>query len=256
MTKTYWVSLRRIKIHEFTQTIRLLKNTGTGWPAILSRLSQMQRESTQKAFKSLGLPIVFYYTLQAFGGADTISVSFQDITISAPAGIISMAASLTIVFVVLHLQNSFMTIALRSKEVRQIYLRNLSISALTQYNGDEEMGLSIPAMPYGFWQERIPVSSILGFFLLIILSFFLVPIAALSVFLASYQFDLLVAPETGFLNNLGAFLGLVCLTYTLIYLLLFNIPMPMRKNNLHVRWGFLYKISETFPHPQREKWLE
>ncbi|SDE90339.1 hypothetical protein SAMN04488117_101668 [Celeribacter baekdonensis] len=256
MKRTHWISLRSIKVHEFTQTLRFLKKSGHQWPEILTRLSQIQQESTRKAFKSLGMPIAFYYAIKTFGDTTEVAISFNELKLAAPAGLVSMFASITIPFVVLYLQNAFMAIIVRAREVGRIHVRNFSVSAYSQFNGDEEFGLSIPSLPFGFFEEKFPASKILEIILLLLLLFMFLPIFLLSVFLVKYQYEVLMTAETGFTNNLGASLGLISIGSALIYIVLFNCPLPMRKNVPHIRWGFLYRVSKIIPHPQLEKWLQ
>jgi uncharacterized integral membrane protein len=214
----------------------------------------MQKESISRAAKSFAAPTALCFAIKALGSPTEVSMTFQGTTASVPAGVVAMIASVTIPFIAIYVQNAFMAIGMRNREMNKRYIRGFSLPAFEQFNGDDEIGLAIPIVPYGFFAEKIPVGSILTMLLFVVLILAFLPLFFLGGFLTAFQFEILQTENAGWVNYTGAVCGLFAIISAMLYMVFFNLPLPMKRNCSHIRWNLLCPISDTVPHPQIDTW--
>lgn len=109
---------------------------------------------------------------------------------------------------------------------------------------ENALGISLFNNPY--LKELVPISGLLGFMVLAVMMSALIPIVALGIFVFSEQLGLLQASNTHILEKIAAGVGSIIVFLSGLYVLLFHIPLPMKKNSFSIRWGFLYQLA---PHP-------
>ncbi|MDX8353700.1 hypothetical protein [Cognatiyoonia sp. IB215182] len=255
MKKT-WVSLRSIKQHEFRTTLRYIKVAGATWHDIYIQLGKLQTEAISKLIKGCTGIFVYYLLLSSLGDASNVSISVQGITASVPTAFVTVVASVGFFFIILQMQSALMIVLLRAHEGARLSLRGFSMGAYGLYNGQDEMELSTPLIRYGSFKEVLPASGTLIVLYLIVLASLLVPLAGLWVYLLDLQMIIARSDIVHGVYRLVAVFGVFVLIASAIYTVIFNIPLPIKKNSFSIRWGFLTRLHPPGRHPRLEAWLE
>ena len=85
----------------------------------------------------------------------------------------------------------------------------------------------------------------------------LIPIIAFGFYVFAELIALAWGSQISILEQTSAIGGVAITVSSGLYVILFHIPLPVKKNAQGIRWGFLYRLS---PHPSdREKfdrWLD
>ncbi len=251
-----WLSIRSIKQHEFRKTLRYIKAAGATWHDIYIQLGKLQNESIAKLVKSCTGIFVYYLILSSLGDEAEVSITFQDVTASVPTAFMTVVASVGFFFIILQAQSVMMMILLRSHEGSRLSLRGFSSGAYGLYNEQDEMELSAPIIRYGSFRELLPISKFLITLCLIVLLFLLVPLAGLWIYLLNLQIDIATSVAITPVYRVSAALGVFVLIASVTYLIFFNVPFPIRKDEFAVRWGFLARLYPPGYHPRVEKWLD
>jgi hypothetical protein len=254
--KTKWISIRRLKAHEFYCTLRYIRRTGLNWYEVYARLGEVQNKSTGRLKKMLSSILICYLLLVSLRNGSLISVTWSEITASVPVSYFSLFASFQVFFAIQFLQATFMIMLIRASESVKHGLPRFSANMYDLYHGQDEMALTVPILPYGFLKEKFPISATLSFFYLAIILLMLVPIIAFSLFLLNIQIELLTQFDLGLLEKIATYAGIFVNTFSILLLAIFNIPIPLEKNSSSIRWGFLARLYPRASHPRAVQWLE
>ena len=265
MRKNLWISLRRFKVHEFHQTLNYIHSSGLDYFSIYLRLGEIQHEFSKRLAKLITSLFVTYLFLATFGTSETVGFTFQSASLEIPTPYVSFLSSLILFFTVLNVQSLFTIIVVRSAITAKQRLKRFSYGAYGMFNAQDEMAMSIPIIEGSFLKERLPVTGLLIVILAGIMLAFTFPLLAVWQFLFRIQysfvsvriadFQILRDSPTAWPEFLFAVTGVLILVATMIYVVLFNIPMPFRKGRFFIRWGFLIEISGAERHPMIDKWL-
>lgn len=256
MRRYWWISIRRLKAHEFNRTLRLIKQAGSSWLEVRESLDRSQKNSAKGATKLFSSALVLCAILNSFGTPDNVSLTIQNFTTLVPSGLVTLSASTALLFFTLQLQNTLMIMSIRATDGARIRYHGFSVDAYDEYHKGEGFGLSIPVLYPGFLKPKIPIPNIILFFICAVFLFGLIPLCALAYFLAAFQMDILQNAAFDLINWFPALCGLITVAIAIGYLVLFNLPIPMMKSRTQIRFGFLYRISRTFPHPRADLWLK
>ncbi len=252
--KRYWISIRRIKNHEFQKTPRHIRTTGLPWGDIYLRLGELCTESTQRIVKLSTSLLLQYLALASLANSQTVSVTVSGTTFSVPSAFLTMTASLNWFVLALNIQSLAMLIILRSSESIKHRLHGFSAGAYGLYCGQDEMFLSSPAFFSIFILDRTNVSSMLGNGTVLCFSTLLLPFFGAWIFLIELQLDIL-RNSTLVVHFLAALMGIAVLGFSLLYLIVFNIPVPVKKHSEMIRWILLSRLHPHGKHPKVSDWL-
>lgn len=254
-TRSYCISIRRLKIHEFHSTLRYIQGSGKTWSEIYFRLGELQNEFIARLLKPLSGLFLLYILLETLGNEHEVSLTISGITASIPTHFVSLTASLLLLVAVQHIQTLVMLILIRAKETTKMKLRGFKAGSFGFYHSHDEMELVGPYISPLFFKEKLPTSNILLFFILGAYSTLLLPLLALWIYLFRLQFFSLMEGSENFLTGIVSFSGLFILVGIAAFIVLFNIPLPMQKNRFSIRFGFLAALANDL-HPQASKWLD
>lgn len=254
--KSKWISLSSIKQHEFRTTLRYIKARGANWDTIYTNLGRIQDTLISKLIKSCSLLFIYYLLLSSLSNQNLISVSFQGVTATVPTAFLTIVASVSLYFTIMQLQSVAMIIIIRAREGLRLSLRGFSMGAYGFFNEQDEMHLAVPVMPYGSFKEVIPISGLLSICLSFIIVCTVVPIGAFSFYLFELQTSIILSNDVAVIYRITAAAGNFIVLATALYILLFNIPFPMRKHSAAIRWGFLVRLYNAGQHPQLDRWLK
>lgn len=256
MKRNKFLSIRQLKCHEFHSTFRYIRLEGQSWSDIYLRLGELQADAIARFVKSLSPLFITYMLLSSLGEGRLVSLTVQTFTASIPAAYVAALGGVFLFVSLQYLQVTIMIISIRSNESVRVRLRRFSAHKYGFFHGQDEMALSTPLFLNSFLSERLPTSSVLSAISSFVYGMTLLPILAFSVYLADWLFQLAFLIESNLFERVSAFLGLGAVFATLVYVFLFNLPMPMRKNSFSIRWGFLVHLYPRGPHPVIGRWLK
>jgi hypothetical protein len=250
-----WISLRRLKIHEFHRTLRHIRRIETSWHDIYIGLGKMQLEATNRFIKSLSSLLAIYLLLQSLGKGSVVSLTLLQITASVPIAYVTMVGAIMLFVVLWYLQSVMMIIAIRSAESVRIKLPGFSANMYGMLNGQDEMALVVPVILNRHLKGVVPISSFLTYNFTILFLSMLLPIVAYAGYLLSWQINLIRLNDIIWIEKIAAVIGMFVVAQSFFFALLFNIPLPLRKNTFSIRWGVLYQSHPFGAHPKIHKWL-
>ena len=256
MAKTVWISLRKIKLHELRTTLRYLQRHDEKWSDLYLRLGELVSESTATSIKTGSSLLLYYFLLSSISDPYEMSVTFQGVTASVPTSFPLIIACITFYFFTLQFQTALMLIGFRASQSSKVLLRGFSANAFGFIMKQDQMALVTPLHNNGFLKERLGVSSLLTFFTTVVAATLLLPILGLFFFLCQKTFTVVLADDASLLN-LG--LGFVCisiLSATLLFVFLFNLPIPMKRNSFSIRFGLLTNLYPVGQHPRVATFLK
>lgn len=255
MKTARWISLSQFKRHEFHRTLRHLKLGGKSWHEIYIRLGEIQAEYINAFLRSCLRILICYIVLNTLGKGDAVSVSFEGLTASVPVPYYTFIASLLFFVTMTQLQTVWMVITMRSREGVKMRLPGFYFGMYGLYYGQDSAALTTPIVLSNFFSERIGVAKIIVFLSTTVYVSCIIPLFAFSVYIFSWQIKILESGNTSTLGYVATCAGIFALATSFIFLLGFNIPLPVKKNKEGIRWGVLIRHHGVGSHPLLEKWL-
>ncbi len=148
-----------------------------------------------------------------------------------------------------------MIVTFRSREGNRLKLRNFSPQAYGMYHGQDEIAISVPISNNRFFKDNLRISAALTALLMMSYLMLIFPVFAALVYLLNFQIDLIFCGCNKFYSYFPAIFGLFIIIFSGLYVIFFNIPIPMSKNRYNIRWGFLAPIMSRGIHPRATEWL-
>ncbi len=253
--KIWWISLRNLKSHEFNTTIRKLGPEENSWFNKYELLSKHQNKAIEDFIKASARVLIAYFLISSLQHEDSILIDVFDVSISAPAAYFLSATSFVFLVATLAFNHLTTAVQLRNRQVASVQRSGFSGNIFGMVRGHDQNALGIPSVSNSFFREMFPTTRFLGFSFLLLAFSPLLPIGAAGVYFASLQVDLIFAEDLPLVEKVAAMLGLATISFSLIYVLFFHIPLPYRKNTFAIRWFVLNQLSLYWPHPQREALL-
>ena len=243
MTKYVWVSQRRLKEHEMRTTSRFLSRGGERWKDTLLRLGETEKASLSRLIRLGSSFPAFYLILDSLNTGARTELTIQGITAGAPTGFVTLFASLVFFFAVLEAQTLIVIQSFRSKYASQaIIIPSFSPQLFGFLHGQDEAAISVPTQQTTFLKEAVPLSLFMRLvfgFVIFVLAFIFASFAAFVVVVQCEAF----AIAQGFQpERLAAFAGNALVALSAIIILTFNLPLPMHRNSLRIKWNFLMAI--------------
>lgn len=253
--KNTWISIGKIKQHELHSTLRHIKASGRTWPEVYCRLGELQKQAAKALAKVSSILFLMFLILRSFGDGSTVSIEISNIAASIPAEYITFVSSMLLLYFSLCLQQFFSIISFRAKESSRHKIRNFHAGAYGFLEGQDDFALAVPSFNSVFFTERLPISSTLSWILVICFLSLVIPIAYIWLFVWSSQHEIISNSSAVSSGWAIAALGQFILSCSAIYLLLFNIPLPVRRNSTYIRWLLLAPLTSKEIHPQAKNWL-
>ena len=257
MKRTWWISLRAIKCHEFNSTFRLLERDNSNWAKKFNLLRKLEKSSIKQFFKFGAQLTLAYLILSSLQSGISLAFQVSEFSVSLPIAYFLALASFVFLFTVISFCHLAVVMTLKARESGKILIPGFSTNAYALITGDDDdMSLGIPLHLNRFLKELIPVLSVLSAGLLVSIVVLLIPLFAFGGYLLHEQSMLLENQNIGILEWVAALLGNLVVAFGALYLVLFFVPLPFRKDRYSIRWGFLYNLPRSGRHPQSHVWLD
>jgi len=255
--KSKCISIKRLKIHEFNTTIRLIGKEDDSWVKRSTIYSSIQEKAIKHFLNGVGKLLLAYLIATSLRDGNVISIKISNFEASLPASYYLFAVSLILLFTAVAFNHLSCALTLKVMLAGRLVVSGFSANMYDLLNDHSENSLGIATFQNGFLKEVLPVSSFLSSLLVFGVIAVLIPIAALAVFLFVELTALALNVELGIPERLTACAGALIALLSGLYVLLFHIPLPMKKNATRIRWRFLYNLP---PHPSDDekfaRWLD
>lgn len=180
--KSKCVSIKRLKIHEFNTTIRLMSKEDDSWPKRSAIYSSIQEKAIKHFLNGVGKLLVAYMIATSLRDGNFISLKISNFEASLPASYYLFAVSIVLLFTSVAFNHLSCALTLKSMLAGKVLLSGVSANMYDLQHDRSENSLGIATYSNGFLKEVFPVSG----FLTILITFgviaVLIPIAALGVF--------------------------------------------------------------------------
>lgn len=144
--RSKWISIRRLKTHEFHRTISYERALGKSWKDIFLRLGEMQAEATNRLLRTLSSLIVTYLLVNSLGSGSLISITFSSVTASVPISYVAAMGAIGLFVACLQLQTVAMIVIIRGTESARPKLPGFSSAMYGLLHGQDELALSAPVL--------------------------------------------------------------------------------------------------------------
>lgn len=226
------------------------------WPQRSEIYSKIQAQAVTTLIKFTGPALLGYLIATSLRSGDKIAIKLSNFEASVPASYFLLSLSILFLFLLIALNNLSTALSLKASIAGKILLPGFSIGAYEAIMGRDELSLGVPISQYGYWKEALGLSSVVIFFLSIILISLVIPFFALGFFLAQQQISILLDKNTNVIEMVASGFGILSVVSGILALFLFHLPMPFSKNQTHVRWGFLWRLPiQPSDEERTDRWL-
>lgn len=253
--KTKWISIRRLKEHEFETTFRRLHpNNKEVWMQKLELLCEQENRANGQLTKILGQLLIAYLILTSLRTGHDVSITVFQITASVPVAYFLPIVSFLFIVAVIAFNHFTVAMSLRIRHGNRVILPGFSTEVLRQIKGHSDGAFGIPVFLNSFVKEKIPFSSFFGYALVGIILALLIPFLMFGMSILHEQW--LIALDSSYkpMERASCAFGAVAISFSFFYAAIFNIPLPTRKNLSAIRWGFLAKLYAHRKHPRAREW--
>ena len=254
--KSRWISIRRLKEHEFHCTLRYIRGSGKSWSEVYLRLGEIQSDAISRLLKTGTALLVSYFILSSLSSNGLVSIQIQSYRASIPAAYVVAASSFTFLVFTQHLITVWTLIFLRVREGSRVSISRFSPAAYGLYHGQDEMALATPVVSSNFFRHRLALDNIPATLQILSLLLLMMPILGFILFLVSWQYELAFINPRNFIEGLASFYSLIITACTVLSFLLTFLPLPVMKNTFGIRWGVLVSNYKDGGHPRLREWLE
>ena len=117
----------------------------------------------------------------------------------------------------------------------------------------DDISLGLPQYSNSFLREKFPTSIFLSSAVLLGVFAMLIPVAAFGYFILFEQVEVLLDATAPIIERTAVLVGAILAILSFAYVLLFHLPMPVRKNTSSIRWSFLCYLPKG-RHPRFDHW--
>ena len=255
--KIKFVSIKRLKIHEFNTTLRRMNKEEQTWLRKSAICSEIQEKAIKSFIGHLGQILIAYLIATSLRDANQISIKVSNFEASVPAAYFLFATSFLLLILSISFNHLSTAVSMKSALAGKMLLNGFSASTFDMLQNRSENALGIPTYMNSFVKEVLPISSVLGSLLLVAIVAMLVPILAFGYFLLAELYALALSHSISIPERVSAVAGVTITITAGLYVLFFHLPLPIKKNPFSIRWGFLYYLP---PHPSDDekfdRWLD
>lgn len=254
--KTKWISIRRLKAHEFETTFRKIYPNDNGmWMQKLEMLGELEQKATSHLLKLLAQILVAYFILTSLRTEHVVSITVFQISASVPVAYFLPVVSLIFFISATAFNHLIVALSLRIGHCNRVVLPGFSVEVLRQIKGHSDISLGIPLITNSFIKEKFPFSVIVSIALLIVILALVIPFMVFGAYILREQWHIALSESFGLLERASCAFGAISMTLTFLYLAIFHIPLPTTKNSFAIRWGVLAGSQTISQHPRIEEWL-
>lgn len=245
MRKTYWISLRKLKVHEYFTTFRYLRDRECNWAKELEIAVRLQNRAQKVLSKACMGMLGYYLIISSLLNDNIISIKVNDLDISLPAAFMTSSFSVFYLINMFFLNNLIVTMMVRIQI--SLKFRSSGFSSDVYQSiiwEDENHAHSMPFVSNWFFESRIDINNFIGILIVICTAVLLVPLFSLGIYLINLQLTLL-SDLVSIVEIIACIFGVGLISLAFVYFLCFHLPIPYKKNSDFIRYLFLPKV---FPH--------
>lgn len=257
MSRTYWISIRDLKLHEFKRTLQYIQKSGQSWSEIYLNLGSIQRREATKVTKWSTALAVAYLALSSLSSNGTTSITVGEVTASVSSAFVTLYCSIALFFGSVIVQQLVMVMLARTRLAAIVRLNGFNVGLYGFYNGDDETPLAIPTLLTNYFLgPGMTTSKFLEYAVFFAIFLFLIPPIAFSIYIFDQNLEIVFARSAEIWEKIVATLGCLLVLLSISYIVLFNIPLPFKKNSYGIRWGTLARLYPVGGHARVLLWLE
>lgn len=243
-------------MHEFRTTLRLMYKDDNSWPNRFGLLATLESKASKQFLKACSQVLIAFLLLTSLQVDDSLTVKIQSFQASIPVTYFLTATSFLMLITALVFCHLSAVTSLKAREHGKILLPGFSANAYGLISGnDNDFSLGVALYNNFFIKEKLPISSILTYGVLLGLAAALLPLAAFGYLLFDKQLELFLSPEVIAIERIAVLFGMTFIALSFAYVLLFHLPFPVTKNTSQIRWNFLCPLTIGL-HPQAPTWLK
>ncbi|TCO68304.1 hypothetical protein [Rhodovulum euryhalinum] len=254
--RTKWISIKKLKAHEFNTTLRKLHRGENTWARRFEILSALEENATQHFIKICGQILFAYLIVTSLRTENLLQIKIQDFEASVPVAFFLMVSSYIFLLASISFCHLSVAMSLKIGEVGRFLLPGFSTNVYSLLKGkkdDISLGLSEYQNP--FISERLPVSRILSMAILLCILGSLIPLGAFGFFILQQQTILLLSDNINAVERTSAAFWCLLTSLSFVYVTVFHTPLPVKKNKRQIRWNFLWYLPNGV-HPRIDSWLK
>lgn len=250
----YWLSLARLRRHQMKANFRLLHPDDGSWMAGYDRLNLRKKETLARASKLLAATVsLTLIAVNFLSSPNSIVILLgNEITVSTVA--ICYLASILLFVAVHQMQTFYQLMRFSHTWSKRITLRQFDDVMYGFLSGVDNIAPSFP-MTVSVYFRFGALGQIMSYLVVAMILIMLAPIAWTLLALCNLQLKAQFAQETSSVEATFAILGIFANLATITYVLLFNCPLPARKNTKLIRWIFLHDIPVSRDQSVIDRWL-
>ncbi|UYV36012.1 hypothetical protein N4R57_13290 [Rhodobacteraceae bacterium D3-12] len=254
--KTKWISLKRLKIHEFETTVRRTHPDERQWLRLLGVLGELENKAITQVGKSATSLFIAYLLLTSLRTENALSVSVYEIEASVPVAYFLSAIGLLILMFAMRINHLSVVMSLRIKHGNKIILPGFSVEVLRMLKAQSDNAMGIPLFLNSFIKEKFPISRLLSLALMVTMLSISVPYFVFIGYVLLEQCAITIDSKFSFLERASCGFGAITVVIASLYILLFHLPLPIKKNTHSIRWGVLHNLAPIGGHPRIREWLD
>ena len=250
MAKPKCISLKALKLHEFWTTLRYMNKDGQSWVAKTELCNEIQEKAIKSFLKAAGQLLIAYLAATSLRNGDNISLTIADFEAAVPAAYFLFVSSSILFATALAFNHLSTAITLKSSLAGKITLSGFSANAYDVIHLRSENALGLPVFTNNFIKERLPISGAMSAVFLMMVFVLLMPIGASGYYVFAELLQLGQNAQIPLVERATAIAGVVATVIAGLSVLLFHVPLPVKKDTGSIRWLFLYRLP---PHPSDQE---
>ena len=239
-SKIKFISQKRLKIHEFETTFRYLNKSEQEWGRKSEILSEIQADAIKNFIKSLAPLFLGYLVLTSLKIDNEIALTISNFKVSVPIAYYLFGLSFLYMITMIFFNHLSVAFSLKASMATKIMLSGFSSTVYDLLKKKDDVALGLPIVMNPFIKEVLPIMAIMTYILLLAYSALLLPLGAFGYLLMIELINLLLTSNASFLETVLVLICIGITAYSALFVILFHLPLPMRKNKAGVRWSFLY----------------
>ena len=257
MQRTLYLSLKKLKCHEFHTTLRRMGYQPQDWAGRYELLNAIESDAIKNLVRYLSALAISYSILTSLRDDNSLSLKVVSYEVAVPAAYFLTAISFLFFLSALAFCHTSVAMSLKSRESGKLLLSGFSASIYSLIKKPEnDLSLGIPLFSNYFIKEVIPVSSIIAGSILVGIFSLLLPFLAFLAFVCREEAILLLSPDASLLERIAVGAGIVLSILSILCVFLFHLPLPTHKNVQQIRWNFLSYLYPASTHPESRRWLK
>ncbi len=254
--KAKCISIKKLKTHEFHTTLRKLGAEQQTWVRKTEICSEIQDRAIKSILKPLSNLLLAYLIATSLRVNDLIAVKVSTFEASVPAAYFLFATSFVLLITSIAFNHLSVAMTLKSSLAGKMLLNGFSATTYDVLQNRSENGLGLTVYTNSFFKEYLPISSWLSLVILFGIFVILVPIAAFGYYVFTELFSFVWSAESSIPERVSAGAGAMMTVSAGLNVLIFHLPLPMKKNTYAIRWGFLYRLAPHQSDDQKfSRWI-